>query len=157
MIERYPAELDLPFRGRVIAIAVRPKRGVPGREVEEWDLASSADHARSQKRAVTLIQAEQLQLAAQMLGRPMPHLDTRRNLLVSGIPLAALDGRRFRVGTAVLEGTGPCDPCEHMDAAFGPGGRAVLTGMGGLTARIIETGILRRGDEILPEGPCARP
>ena len=45
----------------------------------------------------------------------------RRNVVVSGIPLVALKGRRFRIGEVVLEGTDDCDPCSRMEAALGAG------------------------------------
>ena len=75
----------------------------------------------------------------------------RRNLVVSGIPLAALRGRRFRIGDVLLEGTDACDPCSRMEAALGPGGYNAMRGMGGLCARILEGGTLRRGDAVLGE------
>ena len=74
----------------------------------------------------------------------------RRNLLVSGIPLIALKGRRFRIGDVLLEGTESCDPCSRMEAALGPGGYNAMRGHGGLCARIIEGGRLRLGDAVQP-------
>ena len=72
----------------------------------------------------------------------------RRNLLVSGIPLIALKGRRFRIGDVLLEGT---DPCSRMEAALGAGGYNAMRGMGGLCARILESGNLRVGDAVVAE------
>ena len=75
----------------------------------------------------------------------------RRNVLVSGIPLIALKGRRFRIGDVLLEGTDPCDPCSRMEDALGPGGYNAMRGMGGLCARILEGGSLRVGDAVVAE------
>ena len=72
----------------------------------------------------------------------------RRNVVVSGIPLIALKGRRFRIGAVVLEGTDSCDPCSRMEAALGPGGFNAMRGMGGLCARIVEGGTFRIGDTV---------
>ena len=72
----------------------------------------------------------------------------RRNVVVRGISLIALKGRRFRIGTAVFEGTGPCDPCSRMEEALGPGGLNAMRGHGGLTACVIEAGRFRVGDAV---------
>lgn len=103
-------------------------------------------------RQVTLIQAEHLPVVAALLGREAvdPAL-LRRNLVVSGVNLLALKDRRFRVGGALLEGTGPCPPCSQMAEALGPAGPTALRGHGGITARVLEPGELRVGDAVVPE------
>jgi MOSC domain-containing protein YiiM len=73
----------------------------------------------------------------------------RRNVVVSGIPLIALKGRRFHIGGALLEGTGPCDPCSKMEAALGEGAYNAMRGHGGLCARVIEDGLIRLGDAVV--------
>jgi MOSC domain-containing protein YiiM len=107
------------------------------------------DHARPGKRAVTLIQAEHLQAVAQLLEREAmaPQL-LRRNLVVAGINLIALRGATFAIGAIVLEGTGSCEPCSRMEAALGPGGFNAMRGHGGITARVIEGGVLSVGDSV---------
>jgi len=72
----------------------------------------------------------------------------RRNLVVSRIPVIALKGRRFRVGTVLLEGTSPCDPCSKMEENLGPGGYNAMRAMGGLCARVIDGGVVRLGDAV---------
>ncbi len=98
-------------------------------------------------RQVTLIQAEHFAVIAANTGRDSvsPEL-FRRNIVVRGIELAPLIGRRFRLGEALLEGTGPCTPCSRMDENLGAGGRLAMSGLGGLTAVVIEPGRIRRGD-----------
>ena len=68
--------------------------------------------------------------------------------MVSGLPLVALKGRRFRLGETLLETTESCDPCSRMEAALGPGGYNAMRGMGGLCARVIEGGALTIGDAV---------
>jgi MOSC domain-containing protein YiiM len=145
----------LPRGGRVEWIGLRPAR-------EPVMVAVDTVHATagggldgdrykgsSGARGVTLIQAEHLPAIAALAGHDaIAPATLRRNLVVSGIPLVALKGRRFRVGDVVLEGTESCDPCSRMEAALGPGGFNAMRGHGGLCARIVEGGTLRIGDVV---------
>ena len=151
---------NLPRTGRVEGIGLRPARDVPMKEVAEVfatagkGLSGDRYGSGSGKRGLTLIQAEHLPVIASLSGqaRIAPSL-LRRNLVVSGIPLIALKGRRFRIGEVLLEGTDSCDPCSRMEAALGPGGYNAMRGHGGLCARILEGGVLHIGDslEALPD------
>jgi MOSC domain-containing protein YiiM len=145
-----------PSPGRLAWIGLRPGRHAPMQVVSEAELLTdrglSGDHtcARgSKKRQVTLIQAEHLPAVASLARRDAvdPAL-LRRNLLISGINLLALRATRFRVGNALLEGTGTCDPCTKMEAALGFGGYNAMRGHGGITARVLDGAIIRLGDEV---------
>ena len=145
----------LPQVGQVEWIGLRPARDVAMTEVEqaeaitEHGLRGDRYTGGSGKRGITLIQAEHLPVIAALAGHEHVAPDTlRRNLVVSGIPLVALKGRRFRVGGLVLEGTESCDPCSRMEDALGPGGYNAMRGHGGLCARIVEGGIVRVGDAV---------
>ena len=147
---------NLPRAGRVDWIGLRPQRDVPMLEVAQAQavagkgLVGDRYASESGKRGVTLIQAEHLPVIAALSGHErVPPMLLRRNLLVSGLPLVALKGRRFRIGEVLLEGVDDCDPCSRMEAALGPGGYNAMRGHGGLCARILEGGILRVGDSVL--------
>jgi MOSC domain-containing protein YiiM len=145
----------LPRAGRVEWIGLRPKRDVAMRAADSVEaktgggLVGDRYTGGSGKRGVTLIQAEHLPAIAALSGHDdvAPAL-LRRNVVVSGIPLLALKGRRFRIGDVVLEGTDTCDPCSRMEEALGPGGFNAMRGMGGLCARIVEGGQFRVGDAV---------
>jgi MOSC domain-containing protein YiiM len=147
----------LPRAGRVEWIGLRPGRSEAMQEVGEVSavtgvgLVGDRYAGSSGNRGVTLIQAEHLPVIAALSGRDAvsPTL-LRRNVVVSGVPLIALKGRRFRIGEVLLEGTEECDPCSNMEKALGPGGYNAMRGHGGLCARIIEGGIFRIGDAVLP-------
>ena len=104
------------------------------------------------KRQVTLVQHEHLIAVAGMLHRDrVPPEQVRRNLVVSGINLLALKSKQFRIGEALLEFSGPCEPCSRMEANLGPGGFNAMRGHGGITAKVIEGGVIRLGDEVRAE------
>jgi MOSC domain-containing protein YiiM len=151
----------LPQRGVVEWIGVRPARRVPLTSVQEVEARTGAgligDHfsgSPESKRQVTLIQAEHLEVLAHLLQRESidPAL-LRRNIVVRGINLLALNGGRFSIGGALLEGTGGCHPCSRMEEALGEGGYNAMRGHGGITARVIQPGIIRRGDEVALREP----
>lgn len=162
--ELYRLMSAFPRAGRVRWIGLRPKRDVPMQAVETVEAVEGAGlvgdryAGGSGKRGITLIQAEHLPVIAALAGLEdvLPAL-LRRNVLVAGIPLIALKGRRFRIGSAVFEGTEPCDPCSRMEAALGPGGYNAMRGHGGLCARIVQSGSFALGDtvEFVGDPPAA--
>ena len=148
----------LPRPGRVQWIGLRPARDVAMREVADAEaiagrgLRGDRYASGSGKRGITLIQAEHLPVIAALGGHDsVAAALLRRNVVVSGIPLVALKGRRFRIGQAVFEGTDDCDPCSRMEAALGPGGYNAMRGHGGLCARILIGGVISVGDALVPE------
>ncbi len=69
---------------------------------------------------------------------------TRRNVFTRGVDLNSLVAQEFAVQGVRFRGTGECSPCHWMNGALGPGAEAWLHGCGGLRARILSDGILRR-------------
>lgn len=142
-----------PRPGRVEWIGVRPAPRAPVIPLEEVCALAGQGlqgdrYASGGKRQVTLIQAEHLRVLASLIGASVEPAVVRRNLLVSGINLLALRGARFRVGDALLEGTGPCDPCSRMEVALGPGAYNAMRGHGGITARVLEGGRIKVADAV---------
>ncbi|WP_419738850.1 MOSC domain-containing protein [Ruegeria sp.] len=140
--------------GRVDWIGVRPARW--SEIVTLGDATISADgldgdRSRAGKRAVTLIQQEHLAAIGSYLGqgRIAPEI-LRRNLVVSGINLAALKGREVQVGEAVLRFTVICAPCSRMEEALGKGGYSAVRGHGGWCAEVVRPGRARVGDTVQP-------
>lgn len=142
--------------GRLEWIGLRPSRHAEMTTPVEATLVAQTgivgDRYRTSRngtRQVTLIAAEDLAAISAFLGRDAvaPEL-LRRNLVTRGINLIALKGQRFRIGTAVLEGSGDCAPCSQMEETFGLGGYNAVRGRGGITARILESGTVRVGDAV---------
>lgn len=70
---------------------------------------------------------------------------TRRNVFVRGVDLSKLVGREFKVQSVRFAGVEECQPCYWMNRAFGDErAEAWLKGRGGLRARVLTDGILRR-------------
>lgn len=140
--------------GRVAWIGLRPARRAAMRAVAEAAIGADGmegDRGKAGARAVTLVQWEHLAVIAALAGRAevAPAL-LRRNVAVAGINLLALKDAPFRLGTALLRGTGPCAPCSRMEEALGPGGYSAVRGHGGITAEVLEPGLVRLGDGVRP-------
>lgn len=169
---------EFPRPGRLEAIVLRPARDAPATLVQQARLlpgkglegdrrAARAATARSGpaggKRELTLIQAEHLPLIAAWSGHAaIDPTQLRRNLVVSGLNLIAARSLfahsplRLRIGDeAMLEITGPCDPCSKMAAVLGAGGYNAMRGHGGMTARVLQAGLLQCGDRVWVDEPEA--
>lgn len=79
----------------------------------------------------------------------------RRNGITRGVDLNSLIGREFEIQGVRFAGTEECRPCYWMDQAVAPGAEAWLRGRGGLRARILTDGVLRRADGPAPASPPA--
>ena len=155
-----------PFDGRLDAIVVRGDSRADARRIDATtaiagvgladDRLGQRGEAELSTRQVTLLQAEHLPVIARLARvASVDPVALRRNLVVSGINLAALKNARVRVGGALLEIVGPCQPCSRMEAAIGRGGYAAMRGHGGWTARVLEGGTLRVGDDVHVEATSA--
>ncbi len=70
----------------------------------------------------------------------------RRNVVCAGVDLNTLTGTDFTVQGVAFQGCEECRPCTWMDRAFGNGAEHALRGRGGLRARILTPGMLRRDE-----------
>ena len=155
---------DVPQQGSVTWIGVRPSSRAEMLTLEmveaRRESGLTGDHARagaSNARQVTLIQWEHLQVLSSLLHKTISPADMRRNIAVSGINLFSLKGRRFRIGSAILETsgqailqtTGWCQPCARLEERLGNGTFQAARGHGGITARVLQSGIIRLDDPVL--------
>lgn len=104
---------------------------------------------RPNKRQVTIMAIEDWNAALAELGQVIDWERRRANLLVEGIDLPREPGTRLRIGAALVEITGECDPCRRMDEVA-DGLQIALTPnwRGGRTAQVIEGGAIVLGDSI---------
>ncbi|HXR01403.1 MAG TPA: MOSC domain-containing protein [Pseudomonas sp.] len=153
---------DVPQRGRVRWIGVRPQSRGEMIELDAVEVRREAgltgDHARPgprNARQVTFIQWEHLAVISSLMDRaedhPLRPQDLRRNIVISGINLFSLKNRRFCIGQAVFETTGWCQPCARLEQRLGHGTFQAVRGHGGITARVLQSGIVRLDDALCIE------
>jgi MOSC domain-containing protein YiiM len=145
----------MPQIGAVEWIGLRTGRREPIKVVEQANVGEQGlegdrfNGKNGSPRMVTLIQKEHIDAVAAILKQDVidPSL-LRRNIVVSGINLAALKQNEFQIGEVVLFGTGNCPPCSRMEENLGTGGYNAMRGHGGITAKVVTGGMIRRGDHV---------
>jgi MOSC domain-containing protein YiiM len=96
---------------------------------------------------LTLVEAEAFEeLSAK--GVELSPIEARRNLIMRGIALDELIGRRFRIGEVECYGQRRCEPCSHLERLTQPGVLRGLVHRGGLRADILSGGKIRTGDSV---------
>jgi MOSC domain-containing protein YiiM len=136
---------------RTPLVSVEAVRAIPGRGLEgdRYSLGQgSFSRWPGTGRAVSLIAEETLQSIHAEHGIDLSEGRSRRNLVTSGIDLADLQDRLFRIGTAVFRGVRPCSPCQYLERITQAGVFDALKNRGGFRADVIEEGVLRVGDSI---------
>jgi MOSC domain len=96
---------------------------------------------------LTLVEAEALEELSDK-GVKLAPIEARRNLVVRGIALDDLIGRRFRIGEVECYGQRRCEPCSHLERLTQPGVLRGLVHRGGLRADLLSSGRIRIGDSV---------
>lgn len=102
---------------------------------------------------LTLISADDLERAQRRVPVALDHGEHRRNLVISGMRTKALEGRRFRIGTAQFEYWKPRPPCGYINQVTGENMAKALGRDSGVCLRVLEGGRLEVGDAVLFEPP----
>jgi len=97
--------------------------------------------------ALTLIEAEVLEDVG------LTGAQSRRQVVVRGVRLNDLVGRRFRVGDVECLGVELCEPCLHLQQMTRAGIIKQLLRRGGLNADILNDGRISVGDPFLVDQP----
>ena len=124
------------------------KKRLPTEELAEVQAVTDAGfegcaHARpASKRQVLLVDRETLEAMDLRPGI------IRENITTDGLNVnSLLIGQLLRIGRARLEVSAVCTPCDQMEA-IRPGLRKELWGRRGMLCRVLEGGVIRRGDPI---------
>jgi MOSC domain-containing protein YiiM len=125
-----------------------PKNHLPMEELSEIRAVDDAGfegcaHARpGRRRQVLLVDRETLEAMNLRPGM------IRENITTDGLNVNSLPiGQVLRVGEARLEVSAVCTPCDQMEA-IRPGLRKELWGRRGMLCRVLDGGVIRRGDSI---------
>jgi hypothetical protein len=161
------------FEGRVVAIFVAPGEGEPmqprdsvraiaGRGLDGDRYAIEAGkysgwRLEDAQRAVTLIEREAVAGARAEYGIELDEAETRRNLVVVGVPLNHLVGHEFCVGGVRMRGVDLSEPCTYLEGMTRQGVRRSLVHRGGLRAEILDDGEIRIGDPVVPANGVSPP
>jgi len=92
--------------------------------------------------ALTLIEAEVLEDVG------LTGAQSRRQVVVRGVRLGDLIGKRFRVGDVECLGVEICEPCRHLQELTRPGIIKDMIHRGGINADILSGGTISVGDEV---------
>lgn len=154
----------LTWQGELLHICIAEQASVEMQELEsatliagigiEGDRYATGKGYYSNKphadRQVTLIEIETLEALKRDHGIDLSPDESRRNLTTRGVPLNHLVGRRFKVGEAILYGGRLNVPCKYLEELLDKPVFLPLINRSGLNCRIVEGGVVRRGDRIIP-------
>ena len=125
-----------------------PKKHLPmeelfeARAVDDTGIEGCAHARPGRKRQVLLVDHETLEAMNLQPGI------IRENITTDGLNVNSLQiGQQLRIGEARLEVSAVCTPCDQMEA-IRPGLRKELWGRRGMLCRVLDGGVIRRGDSI---------
>ncbi|WP_298938212.1 MOSC domain-containing protein [uncultured Ruegeria sp.] len=139
--------------------ALKRARLISGVGMEGDRYALGKGHFQSEGRwgqALTLVEAEAIEMLASEHGVVMAPVDARRNVVTRGIDLNALMGERFRIGSVLCQGSRLAEPCAWLQKTTPKGMLRGLVHRGGLRADILEDGEIATGDVILPHASSSK-
>ena len=108
----------------------------------------------SKKRQVTLMQKEHisviLSLAQENDHEKINNIQYyfKRNLLISKYNIQNLKRKFFSIGEERFFGTGDCKPCKKIENLLGKQMLEAMQGMGGITAAVVKTGMIKINDRL---------
>jgi MOSC domain-containing protein YiiM len=153
------------FTGKIVALCSVPRSFLPMRSFGELMLEAAVgvvgdryalrrgfySDRHHDGRQVTLFESEALEAIERDYKISLAPTEHRRNITTQGVPLNHLVGKRFSVGSALLEGVMLSVPCRHIEQITGKEVFNAMVHRSGLMARIVRGGPVRVGDLIRPE------
>jgi MOSC domain-containing protein YiiM len=141
---------------KILHIFRAPKKRFPMEEIEEARMITNVGpegcaHARpgGGPRQVLLVDRETLEAMELQPGI------VRENITTDGIDVNSLvHNQLLRIGEVRLEVSEICHPCDQLER-IRPGLRREMRGRRGMLCRVLEGGMIRRGDAIEKVAPAA--
>lgn len=107
---------------------------------------------------MTVQALDDLDAAAEALGRPIKPGLTRRNITLDRGPIPTRPGERMWIGDIELEVVRIAAPCRLLDDWLGPGAmQALRSPRGGTVFRLLGSGTISVGDAVTHSAPGAAP
>jgi MOSC domain-containing protein YiiM len=132
----------------VVSLFRANKRGLPMEELSSAEAVADVGFAgcshakKDSKRQVLLVDQETLDATGLRPGM------IRENITTSGLNVNGLAiGERLRAGEILLEVSAVCTPCDQLEK-LRPGLRRELYGRRGMLCRVLQGGVIRRGDSL---------
>ena len=123
-------------------------RGIEG---DRYMLGTGTYSSRPEEgRQITLFEVETLEALQRDYDLTLTPAEHRRNVTVAGVPLNHLVGRRLRIGDTLLEATRLSIPCRYIEEITGKSIFKALMHRSGLNCKILEGGVIRTGDGVMP-------
>ncbi|QOP41364.1 MOSC domain-containing protein [Sulfurimonas marina] len=113
------------------------------------DQGLEGDRFEFSKYPITLISAEVINEISKELDFEVDPKLFRRNIIISGIHLNSLIGKRFKLGNVECEGLAHCAPCTWMNAVIAKNTYKLMKGRGGLRIRVLSDGELELGSTMI--------
>ncbi len=145
---------------RVHALHIAPGRKIPTKSVDSVEAEAGVGlvgdrYHGAKHRHVTVQALDDLEAAAEVLGRPVDPGLTRRNITLTTGPIPTRPGERMRIADVELEVVRIAAPCRLLDDWLGPGAmQALRSPRGGTVFRLLGSGTISVGDEAVA-GPAA--
>ncbi len=146
-------------KGEVVAIFISSAAGDPMQQIEEVEAIAGRGlegdrYAKGEGSFNQVIGKRQVTLINSLFfpGSGFDYIDCRRNIVTAGVELMWLIGKEFQIGAAKMRGVKYCDPCmrpsklSNKEESF----KEAFSDRGGLIAEIIEGGVIKAGDLIIP-------
>ncbi len=140
-------------KGTVLAMAVRPDKGVPMVEITEAAARTgrglAGDERAKGKRGITLICSGLWSRSMADLAADLPWHTRRANILTEGIDLSAAIGKRIRIGKVEVLIDDETRPCGLMDELYDGLRKALVPDCrGGVLGEILNDETIRVGDTV---------
>ena len=133
-----------------VAKATRlPMRSVEQAEAEAGRGIVGDRYHGSRHRHVTVQALDDLEAAAEVLGRSVDPGLTRRNVTLTCGPIPTRPGERMRIADVELEVVRIAAPCRLLDDWLGPGAmQALRSPRGGTVFRLLSSGTISVADPV---------
>ncbi len=138
----------------VVSIHIAPATRLPMKPVEAVQAEAGkgliGDRYHGTKhRHVTVQSAEGLDEASEVHGQTIDPGTTRRNITVSHGSVPSRPGDRLTIGSVELEVVRIAAPCKLLDDVIGDGARVALRRRAGSVCRLLSSGRISIGDEVV--------